>query len=83
MQFVAVDEPSRLWSQAHQLSNATCRLVFGSLFQQSSCEHKGDNHHRSVEIRMPFDAACTPNRFSPKSIKGTEEESNARRQSYE
>ena len=72
-----------LGCHAHQLADGTCRAVFRLLFEQSSGEHKGENHHRSVEVGMPFDASASPNCFAEKCVERAEKEGDARRERHE
>ena len=75
--FVAVDKACGLGCKSHQLPNAACRLVFGALFEQSTCKYKGDNHYRGIEIGVPNNASRPPNGIAPEGVERTEKESDA------
>ena len=72
-----------LGCHAHQLADGTCRTVFRLLFEQTSGEHKGENHHRSVEVGVPFDVSAAPDGFAEKCVECAEKEGNARRERHE
>ena len=64
-------------------ANAARRTVLCFFFQTSAGQHKGDDHHGSIEISVPFYASRSPYHFSEEGVEGAEEEGDEGAECYE
>ena len=50
--------------------------MLGTLFQESACQHKTDNHDRCIVIGVPRHASCSPEAIAPKGVEAAEDKRN-------